>query len=154
MSLSKVIFIIVMIVLVSGVFFYMFNENRKTQAPDLKRSSLNDIEILRQAGSNYQQSYMEALLKGKLIVEEGCLKLKTDEVNTVYQLIWPFEFEVLIEDKQLVIKLDGEVVGQEGKHIEVSGGEIKDISHLRLVAHKSCVSPPFWLIGNHVKLLN
>jgi len=65
-----------------------------------------------------------ALLRGVLVVRDGCLAVVSDDDGTAYPIIWPFGFDWReADDGVTVIGADGAVVGQQGEAIIMSGGE-------------------------------
>lgn len=128
----------------------------KKHHPVVKRSSLENIEILyMKKHLNEEEDFKEALTQGRLAVDANCLKLAVLDSKTIYTLIWPSHFSIEIENEILVVKLKhkNKVVGQEGSNIEVSGGELPDLSDVDLVDHHHCNTAPYWLVGKEARLL-
>ena len=66
---------------------------------------------------------MDALLEGRLELDNGCLRVKYFDDN--YLLIWPHGFSLRTEGKEIqVIDSDGQLVARVGDRMKVSGGEV------------------------------
>lgn len=145
--------IIIIIAVISAVLFFQWNIKNKVITPIVKRTTLEDMVILQFPKRN-DETYMEALVQGKLLVQDKCLKLNVLGSDETYTLVFPSLFHIQIENETLVIKHDNKVLGQEGMNIEISGGETLDIAHLGLTGYQQCDHPPFWIVGAEMRSLN
>ena len=97
-------------------------------------------------------AYMDALLVGKLVLMNGCLRVNTNE-GTSPLIIWPYGFS-LRENANTIEILDGsgQLVVQVGDDVRVGGGEIQG-EHLKeydgQLFPKEC-SGPYWLASNEI----
>lgn len=68
-----------------------------------------------------------ALLEGKLILANGCLRLQGKSNERGLATIWPSEFDFdRVGGKISIVNSESKIVAQVGNRIQVSGGEIKD----------------------------
>jgi len=95
---------------------------------------------------------MESLIRGTLIVDNGCIKLRSEDTKGLYTLVFPSSFNIIIENDALVVKHGDKILGQEGNTIEISGGEVSDLSNLNTINHEQCM-PPYWVVGAEMRLL-
>lgn len=86
---------------------------------------------------------MEADLSGKLILNEGCLRLEASNVVADYFLIWPPDFKPRRQNGLIEI-LDGsdQVVGRVGDEIRTGGSEVP-VSHVSQEIRNTCPGPYF-----------
>ena len=95
-----------------------------------------------------QRTLMEAETQGKLVLENGCIRLKRVSKNGRL-LIWPPRFELTVDGEDIRIRDDSGVSLSVGETIKLGGGE-KKIAYL-----KTMVEPPipdhcpgpYWVIG-------
>lgn len=91
--------------------------------------------------------YMEALLKGTLILDpNGCLRIES-EGGEARLVLWHHDFELKVGDEVIeVLNGDGQVVGRVGEAVRMGGGESSatDIPGLPL---SNCPGP-YWVLGN------
>ncbi len=96
-------------------------------------------------------SYMEALLVGELVSENGCLRVRSVG-GTDYLLIWPYDSEMTADGRGARARIsDGsEVTLSAGEDVRVGGGE----SSLSFVQRRvtqpipsSCLGGSYWLVG-------
>ena len=98
---------------------------------------------------------LTALLFGKLVETEGCLRVNESDDGASYLLAWPPDFAVSVEDDTVrVIDARGtEIVLHVGDTVRISGGEVRSIEYLdervrrELPAH--CPGP-YWVVGAEV----
>lgn len=152
MTFFKISFSLIFLAVFSGILFFQLNKKNKAIIPLIKRTSLESIEIIR-LPKNEDEIFSEALVRGQLLVDDRCLKLDVLGSDTIYTLVWSSFYKIEIENQSLVIKHNDKIVGQEGRNVELSGGEAPDISHLKIMSNYSCNQAPYWLIGSEMKLL-
>ncbi len=101
---------------------------------------------------------MEALLIGKLVEVNGCLRINASNSETSYLVVWPFGYSLKIV-KGIIMVQDG--AGQTkvrvGEEVFVSGGEIKSVEgmtglddQLKRELMTRC-SGPYWFVGSEVR---
>jgi len=94
--------------------------------------------------------YMQARAEGRLILKEGCLRLKR-LFGESQLIIWPHGYELRIEEKTIqVIDADGRMVARVGDWIEVGGGESKSVEHIEDYIGQSLppdCAGPYWIAG-------
>jgi hypothetical protein len=96
---------------------------------------------------------MEAILEGKLELDNGCLRIKY--FNDNYLLIWPYGFSLHTEGEEIqVIDENGQVFASVGDKIRVGGGEMKGENASELIEKYYIETPlpedcqgPYWVIG-------
>ena len=92
---------------------------------------------------------MEAALKGELVLENGCLRVKS--VNGAgYLLIWPKRHKLTVDGEDIRIIADSGVSLSVGEEIRIGGGTLP----LRLVQTMleqplpSDCPGPYWIVGD------
>jgi hypothetical protein len=73
-----------------------------------------------------QELYMEALIKGELVLENGCLQLRRGDGSSIL-LIWDSRFSTQTTEQGVVQVIDsgtGEVLASEGDLLAIGGGSI------------------------------
>ena len=94
---------------------------------------------------------MDALASGTLVLVDNCLRLKVNESDISYMLIWPPDFSLKDENGNVnILNENNKIVASIGDQVQMSGGEIK----LLILLDKSiqeqvpsqCIEP-FWLMG-------
>jgi hypothetical protein len=76
-------------------------------------------------------SYMQARIEGRLILSEGCLRLKEQPFARSYMIIWPYGYKLRLEGKTIqVLDADGQVVARVGDWIELGGGVVDSIEFI------------------------
>ena len=98
---------------------------------------------------------LTALLFGKLVEVEGCLRVNEVDNGASYLLAWPPDFAVSMEEDTVHI-LDGsgkEIMLQIGEMARISGGEVHSSEYLdERVQQKlpaNC-SGPYWVVGSEI----
>jgi hypothetical protein len=95
-------------------------------------------------------AFMEALLVGKLVVENGCLRVRSE--NDSYLVIWQADY-FLTDNHNTIEILDetGTVVARVGDLIYLGGGEQRavDDNELRQPIAETC-DGPYWRMGEFV----
>lgn len=100
---------------------------------------------------------MDALLEGKLVLDNGYLRVKN--LNDSYLLIWPNGFSISIEgDETQVIDSKGHVVAHAGDEITVGGGEISGERAREIIGDlidnhslPDDSTGPYWIVANVIK---
>ena len=116
----------------------------------------NDIHFLRQKPSDAPD--MTALFEGRLVLSERCLYIWSDDVDSSYAAIWPFEFSLTVQGDDIqILNGDKEVVARVGDRIRMSGGEIpqlplKDFEENFIGTATQCTAP-YWIINNGVEVV-
>lgn len=124
--------------------------------------SENPTEVVRHTSGSHSTpvpTRLTALLFGKLVTVDGCLRVNASFGDVSYLLAWPPDFEISVkEDTIHIVKEDGqEVVVRIGEMVQLSGGEVYAIEALsepvrqRLPAN--CPGP-YWVVGIEVSPLN
>jgi len=98
---------------------------------------------------------LTALLFGKLVEVEGCLRVNEVDNGASYLLAWPPDFAVDMEEDTVRV-LDGsgkEIKLHIGEMVRISGGEVHSIEYLdERVQQKlpaNC-SGPYWVVGSEI----
>jgi len=97
---------------------------------------------------------MDALLEGKLELDNGYLRVKYFDDN--YLLIWPHGFSLHIEGKEIhVIDSDGQLVARVGDQIKVGGGEapaekVEEYTGKSLPDNRT---GPYWIVSEVIEPL-
>ena len=101
---------------------------------------------------------MLAELQGKLVLENGCLRI-IDDYNTSYLIIWPYGFSLRRDGEEIQIINDrGQIVAHVGDYIYVSGGEQKAREHIEKDVVKQQLPDdcqgPYWIVGEFISVIN
>jgi hypothetical protein len=109
------------------------------------------ISFPRQKKTNGEWAAMDALARGTLVLIDNCIRLKVNDSETSYMLIWPPDFSLMDENGTIkVLNENNKTVAFIGDKVQMSGGEIK---YLMLIDKSiqgqmpSQCTEPFWLIG-------
>lgn len=99
-------------------------------------------------------TFMLALLVGKLVVEEGCLRVVGNGGDSSHLVIWQPDY--FLNNNEGVIEIwdrEGEVVARVGEEVRMGGGEAvlteKLLRQLREPLSEQCEGP-YWLMGELV----
>lgn len=88
--------------------------------------------------------------KGRLVVENSCLRLKPIIGNS-YLLIWPYGYSVHLEGKVIeVINGNGKIVARVGDTITVGGGEAASTEIVMIYSSQQLpdnCKGPYWLVS-------
>ncbi len=92
---------------------------------------------------------MAALLVGKLVVADGCIRVITSTGRS-YLAVWPLTFSLQGQGNMLeIIGWSGQRVGQIGGTIKLGGGVMTgDISRYLLDPLPESCSGPYWIVAN------
>jgi hypothetical protein len=93
---------------------------------------------------------MQARMEGRLILDEGYLRLKPI-LHESYMVIWPYGYTVRLENSIVqVLDADGRVVARAGDWIVLGGGEIDSAEGIEASIGQSLPSDctgPYWIAG-------
>ena len=98
--------------------------------------------------------FMEALLVGKLIVKDGCLRVSASEGDRGHLIIWQPDY--FLNSNEGVIEIldrNGEVVARVGEEIRMGGGEVALTENLQRQLREPLPAQcegPYWLMGHLV----
>ncbi|MDW7727590.1 MAG: hypothetical protein SCH70_10885 [Candidatus Methanoperedens sp.] len=98
---------------------------------------------------NYTELSMLALLEGKLLLEDGCLRV--DDNYNSYLPVWPYGFSLNTDGDVVteVIDATGHPVARVGDKIKLGGGEIPHeyiVQYSAELPSDRC-SGPYWIVG-------
>lgn len=101
---------------------------------------------------------MDAILTGKLVKVESCLRINDSNSETGYLVVWPFDYSLKIVDGVIIV-MDG--AGKTrvcvGEEVFVSGGETKSVEGIAALDDQvkqelsARCSGPYWLVGSEVR---
>jgi len=132
------------------------NELTTASAPDPTTASPPNPIIFfpQQEAVAGERASMEALLIGKLVVVEGCLRVNSRYSDTTYLLVWPPDFTLSTENDAIqILNGAGQVVARVGDEVRISGGETRSVEFLdERVRQKLPVDcpGPYWIVGDKV----
>ena len=95
-------------------------------------------------------SFMEALLIGRLVVENGCLQAFQEESNQSFTIVWQADYFLNNNEGSIeMLDREGNVVARVGEMIYLGGGEVRrmDPELLRAPIPEHCSGPQNWLMG-------
>ncbi|MCI0696157.1 hypothetical protein L0337_29665 [candidate division KSB1 bacterium] len=101
---------------------------------------------------------MDAILIGKLVEVEGCLRINDANGETSYLVVWPSNYSLkVVNGVIMVMDGAGKTKVRVGEEIFVSGGETKSVEgitalddQLKRELSTRC-SGPYWLVGSEVR---
>lgn len=101
------------------------------------------------------QTYWTAVTSGKLVLMNGCLRLKGTDSNIGYLLIWPAElFTPNIKDNEIqILDRNSKVVARVGQEVRMSGGEVGLFNLLPEYVQRQippACTGPYWVVGLEV----
>ena len=99
-------------------------------------------------------TFMEALLVGKLIVKDGCLRVSASDRDRGHLIIWQPDY-FLNSNEGVIEILDrrGEAVARVGEEIRMGGGEVPLTANLKRQLREPLPEQcegPYWLMGQLV----
>lgn len=101
---------------------------------------------------------MEAILIGKLVETDGCLRINDRNSETSYLVVWPFGYSLRVFAGVIEVRDGtGKTKVRVGEEVFVSGGETKSVEGIaaldeQLIRELSTrCSGPYWLVGSEVK---
>ncbi len=94
--------------------------------------------------------YMEARAEGRLILYEGCLRLRPT-FGRGHMIIWPYGYKLRLEGKTIqVLNADGQAVARVGDRIVLGGGEASSMEFIENYIGQplppDCTGP-YWMAG-------
>ncbi|MEA3345575.1 MAG: hypothetical protein U9Q78_04935 [Chloroflexota bacterium] len=99
-------------------------------------------------------TFMTALLVGKLIVKDGCLRVSVSERDRGHLIIWqPDYFLNSNEGVVEILDRNGEAVARVGEEIRIGGGEVALTANLKRQLREPLPEQcegPYWLMGQLV----
>ena len=93
---------------------------------------------------------MEALLIGRLEVENGCLLAYQEGSEQPITIVWQTDYFLHNNEGSIeMLDREGKVVTRVGEMIYLGGGEVGSIDsdHLQAPIPEHCSSSPLWLMG-------
>lgn len=101
---------------------------------------------------------MEAILVGKLVNVDGCLRINDSNSETSYLVVWPFGYSLRVLAGVIEVRDGtGKTKVRVGEEVFVSGGEAKSVQGIaaldeQLIRELSTRYPgPYWLVGSEVR---
>ena len=97
-------------------------------------------------------SYMDALLEGELVSENGCLRVRNIEHGSDHLVIWPYDSEMTADGQGVRVRIsDGsEAILSVGEEVRIGGGESYLSFLQRRVAQpipSECLGGSYWVAG-------
>ena len=96
---------------------------------------------------------MVAIIEGQLVEIDGCLRVRDDNENINYALVWPPDLRVTIDGDSVNI-VTGIVRGKQeeidvqiGDWVRFSGGETRQISEELSKTLSPHCQEPYWVVG-------
>jgi hypothetical protein len=101
---------------------------------------------------------MDAILIGKLVEVEGCLRINDATGEISYLVVWPFGYSLKIVNGVIMVQdAAGKTKVRVGEEVFASGGETKSVDgiaalddQLKRELSTRC-SGPYWLVGSEVR---
>jgi hypothetical protein len=98
-------------------------------------------------------AFMDALLVGKLVLVDNCLRVNSHNLRESYLLIWPHDFSLHLHDEVMEI-MDGndQLVAREGDNLRLGGGEIpgRNVNEYTLQPLPDNCPGPYWIVGDEI----
>jgi hypothetical protein len=101
---------------------------------------------------------MEAILVGKLVKIDGCLRINASHGETSYLVVWPFGYSLKIVNGVILVQDgSGKTRVRVGEEVFVSGGETKSVEGIAALDDQvkrelsTRCSGPYWLVGSEVR---
>ena len=99
-------------------------------------------------------AFMEALLEGTLVLQDGCLRVRDDDGDEGYLIIWQVDYYVNSNAGTVeILDQNGQVVARVGEVIRMGGGEVQMTEELRQQLREPLPDQcpgPYWLMGELV----
>lgn len=102
----------------------------------------------------YQRIYLDALVEGELVLENGCLRVKTISDGS-FLLIWDPRFSTRTEQGivQVIDRNTGDVQASVGDYVQAGGGSFPRGTWLKQPIPKECPGS-YWIIGESIKKID
>ena len=118
-------------------------------------SPIEGVIFPRQEPVDAPREVMEAELVGELVLQDGCLRIKSCPCVDSYTPVWPPEFNISLEDGGIVV-VDGKgvIVGRVGEEIYMGGGTGSENALpgcVKETVAEKC-GGPYWIVGEGVRL--
>jgi len=105
---------------------------------------------------------MTGEFEGKLVLDNGCLRVKHFDYSYSYLLIWPHGFSLRTEGEEIqVIDSNGQIVARVGDEIYVGGGETPGEKAREHIEESIVEQPlpddclgPYWIVGGTVEIVD
>jgi hypothetical protein len=101
---------------------------------------------------------MEAILIGKLVEVDGCLRVNSRNSETSYLVVWPFGYSLRVFSGVIEVRDEtGKTRVRVGEEVFVSGGETKSVEGIAALDEQlkrelaTRCSGPYWLVGSEVR---
>ena len=91
---------------------------------------------------------MEAQLEGELVLENGCLRVKSMD-GTGHLLIWPQRYKLSVDGADIRISDDLGLSLSVGEEVRIGGGE-KSLARLHTLVEPAIPDDcpgPYWIVG-------
>jgi hypothetical protein len=96
-------------------------------------------------------AFMEALLQGRLVLQNGCLRVVAGDLESGYLVIWQTDYFLNNNAGALeILNRDGQVVARVGQEIALGGGEVPLTAELERNLREPLAGEcqgPYWLMG-------
>ena len=113
-----------------------------------------DVAFPRQGPVEGPRVVMEALLIGRLVLVDGCLRIESFHSGESLLPIWPPEFDLAAEGEEIQV-LDGEgrVVARVGEEVYMGGGGGSAAALAGCVREQlpDACTGPYWIVGEGVR---
>lgn len=94
--------------------------------------------------------YMEADLRGKLVLVKGCLRLQNAVSD--YLIVWPWGFSLRVDGEIIeILDSNGQMVTQVGDNLMLSGGERPRIDDLVSQMPPEECPGLYWIVGSEIR---
>lgn len=94
--------------------------------------------------------YKDALIVGRLVLEDGCLRLQTGTKS--WQLVWPETYTVTVHGQTVFIDGPlGSLTATLGQEVAMGGGSLSSYTAIQLRRAEGAIPPqcegPYWEVG-------
>ena len=120
-------------------------------------SARPDVVFIEQKSSEGMRAVMEALARGKVMVDDaGCIRLESGRAYHGDLIVWPPDYSMQVKgDEILIIKEDGQTLARVGDRVELGGGQVSFSSGAREAYKKHLKIPekctgPLGIVGQVV----
>lgn len=144
--MRKILIIVSNIPVLLFMVIFMSGCSRDSNITTFTSDPTSDIIFPRQAPPiDGEYVFMEALIHGKLIVDNQCLVLATDTDGFVTP-IWPDYYHLVFNKDELHIVRDSKTEIIIGNLVKLGGGMTDDLTESDVVVSPKCPKP-FWIVG-------
>ena len=104
-----------------------------------------------------ERETMTAEVFGTLVVVDKCIRVKDEEFDTSWLLIWPPNFTLSIENNSIqILDENGNAMARVGDWVRIGGGEVKSSNFfsetMKQKLPPNCLAP-YWIVGDEVSTL-